>query len=120
VAGLGILAAWWFYVRNWGLAERMTKGVKWLYDLLFNKYYVDEAYTAGIVKPLRMLGDVLSDTVEIRGIDGAVHGGSRFVILLGKSLCRLQTGLVRNYALAMLLGVVVVLAYFLVRGVMGW
>ncbi len=112
---VGFFAAYWIYVRHWGMAARMTKGAQRLYDLVYNKYYVDQAYNEAIVKPLRMLGDVLADAVEERGIDRAVDGLAQLTGLAGEGLRRLQTGLVRNYALAMLLGVVVILLYFLLR-----
>ena len=129
---LGIFTAYVAYVpesalsiRNWGLAGRITKrartnGVRRLYDVVYNAYYVDRAYTEAIVKPLRMLGDVLADAVEVQGIDGAVNGLARIVELSGEGVRRLQTGLVRNYALAMVVGVVAVLAYFIVRSLSGW
>ena len=129
---LGIFAAYVAYVpesaisiRNWGLAGRITKrartnGVRRLYDVVYNAYYVDRAYTEAIVKPLRMLGDVLAGAVELQGIDGAVNGLARIVELSGEGVRRLQTGLVRNYALAMVVGVVAVLAYFIVRSLSGW
>jgi len=118
-AAVGFLAAYWIYVRNWGLAARLTNSARWLYDLLDNKYYVDEAYMEAIVNPLRSLGAFLVDVVEERGIDAAVEGLARLVGLAGEGLRRLQTGLVRNYALAMLIGVVAILAYVLVRSVLG-
>jgi NADH-quinone oxidoreductase subunit L len=116
----GILAAYWIYVRNWGLAGRMTEGARRLYDLAFAGYYADRAYMEGIVQPLRALGDALAGAVEERTIDRAVNGVAELVGLAGEGLRRLQTGLVRNYALAMLLGVVAVLAYFVLRGVLSW
>jgi NADH-quinone oxidoreductase subunit L len=117
---VGTFAAYWIYVRRWGLAERMTRSAQWLYDIVYNKYYVDEAYTEVIVKPLRMLGRTLADTVELRSIDGAVNGLAHLVGLAGEGLRRVQTGLVRNYALAMLVGVVGVVVYFVVRAALGW
>jgi NADH-quinone oxidoreductase subunit L len=117
---IGFVAAYWIYVRNWGMAERMTKSAQWLYDIVYNKYYVDEAYTEAIVNPLRILADVLADVVERRSIDGAVDGLARLIGLAGEGVRRLQTGLVRNYALAMLIGVVAVVAYFVVRSVLGY
>ena len=118
VAG-GFVAAYWIYIRNWGLGARMTKSAQWLYDIVYNKYYVDEAYTEAIVKPLRMLGELMVDAVEERSIDGAVNGVARLVGLAGEGLRRLQTGLVRNYALAMFIGIVAVMIYFVVRSVWG-
>jgi NADH-quinone oxidoreductase subunit L len=119
-AAVGILAAYWIYIRNWGLAARMTRSAQWLYDIVYNKYYVDEAYTEVIVKPLRMLGGALADRVERRGIDAAVNGLARLTSLIGEGLRRVQTGLVRNYALAMFVGVVAVVIYFVVRAALGW
>jgi NADH-quinone oxidoreductase subunit L len=117
-AAAGILLAYWIYVRNWGMAERMTRGAQWLYDVVYNKYYVDEAYTEVIVKPLRMVGDFLDKDIEIRVIDGAVNGVGRLMGWFGDGLRRMQSGLVRNYALAMLVGVVGVVGFFLIRGVL--
>jgi NADH-quinone oxidoreductase subunit L len=116
----GFLGAYWLYVRRWGLAERLTQQARWLYDLLFNAYYVDEAYKEVVVNPLRSLAGVLADVVEVRGIDGVVHGLARVTSLAGEGLRRLQTGLVRNYALAMLAGVVALLAYLVLRGLFQW
>ena len=111
----GFAAAYWIYIRRWGLAARMTEGARWLYDLVDRKYYVDKVYDEAIVKPLRLLGDLLADAVEVRGIDGAVNGLARVVGLVGEGVRRVQSGLLRNYALAMLLGVVLILVYFLLR-----
>jgi NADH-quinone oxidoreductase subunit L len=116
----GFFAAYWIYIRNWGLAARMTKGSQWLYDLVYNKYHVDEAYTEGVVKPLRSLGGFLADAVEEGGIDRTVNGLAWLVGQAGEGLRRLQTGLVRNYALAMFVGVVAVVLYFVVRSVLGF
>ena len=120
MAAVGFFAAYWIYIRNWGLAARMTKSAQWLYDIVYNKYYVDEAYTEAIVKPLRMLGDMLDESVEQRGIDTAVNGLAQLTGLAGEGLRRLQSGLVRNYALAIMIGAVAVVAYFVVRGLLGF
>jgi NADH-quinone oxidoreductase subunit L len=117
-AAAGFFVAYWLYIRRWGLAERLTRQARWLYDILFSAYYVDEAYNEVIVNPLRALAGTLADVVEVRGIDGAVNGLARVTSLAGEGLRRLQTGLVRNYALAMLAGVVALLAYLVLRGVL--
>jgi NADH-quinone oxidoreductase subunit L len=118
-AAAGFFAAYWIYIRNWGLAARMTKRAQGLYDIVYNKYYVDEAYMEVIVKPLRMLGEILDRDVETRGIDRAIGGLAQLVRLAGEGVRRLQTGLIRNYALAMFIGVVAVLLYLVVRSVWG-
>ncbi len=117
---IGFVAAYWIYVRNWGMGARMTRSAQWLYDIVYNKYYVDEAYTEAIVKPLRMLAGILTDAVEERTIDGAVNGLARLFGQVGEGLRRLQSGLVRNYALAMFIGIVAVMIYFVIRSVWGF
>jgi NADH-quinone oxidoreductase subunit L len=119
-AVVGLLAAYWIYIRRWGLAARLTKSGQWLYDIIYNKYYVDELYAEAIVKPLRMLGQVLADAVEQRSIDRIVNGIADLIGLTGTGLRRLQTGLVRNYALAMLAGAIAILAYFFLRTLLGF
>jgi NADH-quinone oxidoreductase subunit L len=111
----GFLAAYWLYLRRWGRAESMARSIPWLYDLLYEGYHLDRAYSEAVVKPLRALGDWLSGPIEERGLDGAVEGLAWLLGLAGQGLRRLQTGLVRSYALAMLFGAVAVLAYFLIR-----
>jgi NADH-quinone oxidoreductase subunit L len=116
---LAFILAWWLYIRNWGMAERWSESARWLYNLVYNKYYVDQAYDEAIVKPLRRVAEVLSSVVEARGIDGATNGVGRLVGLAGEGLRRLQTGLVRDYALVLLVGAVLVVIYFVIRSVLG-
>jgi NADH-quinone oxidoreductase subunit L len=120
VVGAGFFAAYWIYIRNWGLAARMTKSAQWLYDLVYNKYYVDEGYMEAIVKPLRALAALLNTAVEERSIDAAVNGLGRLFGRAGEGLRRLQSGLVRHYALALLAGAVGIVIYFLLRGLLGF
>jgi NADH-quinone oxidoreductase subunit L len=119
-AAIGFFLAYWIYIRKWGLAARVTKSLQWLYDIVYNKYYVDEAYMEVVVQPLRSLAGFLTDIVEERTIDAAVNGLAQVVGLAGEGVRRLQTGLVRNYALAMFLGVVAIIVYFVVRGILGY
>lgn len=116
---VGFFVAYWLYVRNWGTAERWTSSAQWAYDLLYNGFYVDEGYTRYITRPLHKLSQLLADLVEARGIDGAVNGLARLTGLVGEGLRRLQTGLVRHYALALLIGAVAIVAYFVVRSMLG-
>lgn len=116
---IAITLAWWLYIRKWGTAERWSQGAGWLYDLVYHKYYVDQAYERAVVKPLRSFASVLSRVVEARGIDGAVTGFGRLVSLAGDGLQRLHTGRVRQYALVLLAGAVLVVLYFFLRSVLG-
>jgi NADH-quinone oxidoreductase subunit L len=118
-SGAGFCLAYWLYIRHWGLAERWTASARGIYNLLFKGFGVDEAYSLAVAKPMRRVGEILSDMIEPRGIDAAVNGIGRLTLLAGDVLRRLQTGLLRNYALGILLGAVITVAYFVLRGVLG-
>ena len=51
VAIVGIFLAYKMYIKQPELPDKVTKKVPGLYDLIYNKYYVDELYDATIVEP---------------------------------------------------------------------
>jgi len=109
---LGILLAWRLYGHGFQYKENKNP----LYQLAFHKYYVDELLNAIIVQPVLWFGRTATRWLE----GGVLDGGSREVatLLRGTSagLRRLQTGYMRNYALAILIGVVLIILYYAVRG----
>jgi len=115
VAILAIILAQYMYLVNPDRPGRLSKRYASIYKLLSNKYYVDEIYMAGIVNPLRNLASFLSRVMDAGIIDGAVNGLAAFFGRAGEETRKLQTGYVRNYGLAMLMGVVVVLGYLILR-----
>jgi NADH-quinone oxidoreductase subunit L len=80
--------------------------------ILANKWYVDELYDAVIVKPIDGLAGFLKNVVEKSGIDGVVNGVGRFVQYSSRQLRLLQSGLVGNYILFMVLSIVVLFLIF--------
>jgi NADH-quinone oxidoreductase subunit L len=76
-------------------------------------WYIDWAYDRLIARPSTEAATVTSAVVETKGIDGAVNGFARIVRSTGLGLRRLQTGYVRNYALGLAGGLVLILAYVL-------
>jgi NADH-quinone oxidoreductase subunit L len=113
-AGIGIATL--FFKSQPERADRMAASFPGVHRLLFNKYYVDEAYDAAIVQPLEAASEkLLWRTVDAGVIDGAVNGTGA-IVRGGASLLRLfQTGSVRAYAASVFIGVLFVLAYYLVR-----
>jgi NADH-quinone oxidoreductase subunit L len=83
--------------------------------LLLNAYYVDALYDRVIVRPLFALSSVLARAFDLGVLDGIVNGLGRAVVAGAGGLRRLQTGYVVNYALTMLAGAVLVVAFLLVR-----
>jgi len=113
-AGIGI--ATYYFLKNCRAAAVMAARFAGLRLVLQNKYYVDEIYDATVVQPIRIVSeDGLWKTIDVRLIDGAVNGVGETVGCASEVLRRVQTGSVRAYAASLLLGVVLVLGYYLWR-----
>jgi NADH-quinone oxidoreductase subunit L len=95
--------------------ERVSQSSPRLRALLLNAYYVDALYDRVIVRPLLALSESLARVFDLGVIDGIVNGVGRAVTAGAAGLRRLQTGYVVNYALTMLAGAVVLVAFLLVR-----
>jgi NADH-quinone oxidoreductase subunit L len=115
IALLGIGLAYWFYVANPDMPASLAVRFKPVFKLLANKYYVDDVYDALFVKPGIALARFCAQGIDKATIDGIIDGGARLMAQGGARLGRLQSGYIRHYALAMFLGVVVVVAYFFLR-----
>jgi NADH-quinone oxidoreductase subunit L len=112
----GIALAAFIWLRRRELADALARRFAGLYRLLLNKYYVDEAYDATVVEPIRVASEeALWRGVDIGVIDGAVNGTGSLVAGGSGVLRRLQTGSVRAYAGAMFIGVIAILGYYLWR-----
>jgi NADH-quinone oxidoreductase subunit L len=79
--------------------------------VLANKWYVDEIYDAIIVRPIVRASSALWRFVDVRIIDGAVNGVALLSRGLGWAGARLQTGQVNTYAFAIVIGMLILLAF---------
>jgi NADH-quinone oxidoreductase subunit L len=82
---------------------------------LAHGWYVDDVYSAVLVAPGKAGAEFLASVVDRRVIDGAVNGVGQLFQWAASRGRRLQTGLVRNYGLAFLVGVVLIFVYVGVR-----
>ena len=115
-AAIGLLAAWWFYIRKPQTAEKLAENFRAAYDLLLNKYYVDEMYDTLIIRPLAWLSTVvLWRGVDVAGIDGTVNGVADLAQDFGGQLRRLQSGNARTYGTWVVAGAVALATLFLWR-----
>jgi NADH-quinone oxidoreductase subunit L len=116
------------------------------FTLLENKYWVDELYGYIIIKPYQWLANFLGETFETRiwhdfihdvVLVGGFHLQTRFLSgsfdlgfidgitnflgdgfkELGAQLRKIESGFVRNYALAIFIGVIIVIGYILLRAI---
>jgi len=113
VAGIGIYTAYKLYMLRPDLPGWLAEKFKVPYDLIYNKYYVDEIYDTIVVEPIKDGSTLLWTQVDDKVVDGAVNGSASTVAWLSAHLRRLETGFLQNYALAIVLGVTLVVGYLL-------
>jgi NADH-quinone oxidoreductase subunit L len=107
---LGISIAYYMYVVNTALPEKITTSLGGLYTLVYNKYFVDEIYDATVVRPLiEGSTTVLWHAVDQGVIDGTVNGVGLESRRIGGVLKLIQSGNIRSYATWVVLGSVVLL-----------
>ncbi len=110
----GLALAFHLVLRSPAAAERMAgRTFPGLYRMMLDKWKVDEFYDRAVVRPLSAFARFCWSVVDVAGIDGAVNGVARLCGRAGASLRRAQTGLTGNYALAMTVGLVLLLLYAL-------
>ena len=112
---LGLLLGWWVYAKRASIAERwqsLAGGVP--YRVLLNKYYVDEAYEASLIRPGHALSEkVLWKSVDVGLIDGLMVNGSALAVAILSSVLRLfQNGSLRFYVYVFSTGLFVFMLYF--------
>ena len=112
LAGAGL--AYLFYIAKPALPEKLAAKAHAMYSIMLNKYYVDDVYNAFLVWPVvRMSREFLWKFVDIFMIDGAVNGIGQVIRGSARGLRHMQSGYVRTYAGWILLGGVLVIAWFL-------
>ncbi len=108
-AAVGILVARSIYLRHSQPAERFEP------ELLRRAWRFDEALAAFFSGPGRAFASFTSRILDGRVIDGAVNGVATLVRQGGSRLRVTQTGYIRNYALGMAAGAVLLLGFFVLR-----
>jgi NADH-quinone oxidoreductase subunit L len=78
-------------------------------------WYINEAFDFAIGRPGTRLAAFTATVVDNRVIDGAVNGVAALVRGTGGALRRVQSGYVRNYALAITVGIVALLGFMVTR-----
>jgi NADH-quinone oxidoreductase subunit L len=114
VAGIGL--AYVMYVLAPGLPGALANRFGAVYRFVFNKWYFDELYDALFVRPAFYIGRGLWKSGDGALIDGVGPDGIAAATLsLARRATRLQTGYVFHYAFAMLIGVLILITWYLFR-----
>jgi len=110
---LGIAIAFVMYIVNPLLPVRMAQVFGSIYRLFLNKWYVDELYNTIFVQPAIRLARLLWQVGDVTLIDGVPNGLAELTSDGSRQAVKLQTGSLAVYAFAMLIGVVVLVAIFM-------
>jgi len=108
---LGILAGFSMYVRHRPDPAAVSRAAGPLYRLLVNKYFVDELYDHRIVEAFRAAFGAMW-AFDIHVIDGLANRLGWLAAVGGTALRRGQTGIVGNYALTIVAGLLVILVAY--------
>ena len=116
LAVAGIATAWYLYLVRPDLPRRIASGFGPLYALVERKYGFDELYSWLFSSGVRLLGTGLWKAGDQAVIDGLVgNGAARAVGWFSKVMRLVQSGMIYRYASAMLIGVVLLIYWFLKR-----
>jgi len=107
----GLVLAWVLYVRQPELPGLFAEDFGQFYQLVLDKFRIDELYDAVIVGPLFALADFIAFRFDPGVVDGAVNGTGTVVTEASSIWRRAQTGNVQHYALSFLLGALVLVWY---------
>jgi NADH-quinone oxidoreductase subunit L len=114
LAAAGVALSWFFTMQRPDLAEAVKQRFSLIYRILDNKYGFDafnEKYLAG---GARWIGDKLWRIGDVQVIDGFfVNGTARLIGRASQVIRQLQSGLIYHYAFAMIIGVFVLLTFFM-------
>jgi NADH-quinone oxidoreductase subunit L len=113
---VGIAMAYVMYIARPEWPARIARTFRGLYLFLLNKWYFDELYDALFVRPALAIGRGLWKGGDGAVIDGLGPDGFAAVTRdVARRASRLQSGYVYHYAFAMLIGVVVLVSFYLYR-----
>ncbi|MEO6321616.1 MAG: NADH-quinone oxidoreductase subunit L [Polaromonas sp.] len=109
----GVVLAYYMYMVNPALPAAIKRNVSPIYNLLENKYYLDWFNENVLARGMRGLGTVLWKVGDQKIIDGALVNGSwKLVGWISGMVRRLQSGYIYHYAFGMIIGVFVLMTYF--------
>jgi len=109
----GVLLAYYMYMVNPALTAAIKRMALPVYTLLENKYYLDWFNENVLARGARALGMGLWKSGDQALIDGALVNGSwKLVGWFSGLVRRLQSGFIYHYAFAMILGIFVLMTYF--------
>jgi NADH-quinone oxidoreductase subunit L len=116
LAVLGFGLAWLLYLREPHLPDMIRDRIKPIYNLLVRKYGFDEFNQKVFAGGARFVGGLLWRIGDVKIIDGlAVNGTARAIGWLSSIVRHVQSGYIYHYAFAMIIGLFLLMTFFLHR-----
>jgi NADH-quinone oxidoreductase subunit L len=110
----GIFTAWYFYMVKTDMPGKVKQKFGPIYTLLDRKYYIDEFYSWFFAGGARALGRGFWKFGDVKIIDGFfVNGSARVVVWAAGLIRQFQSGYIYHYAFTMIVGVFVLLSFWL-------
>ncbi|MBI4006214.1 MAG: NADH-quinone oxidoreductase subunit L, partial [Gammaproteobacteria bacterium] len=116
----GVFLAWLFYIRFPQLPGQIASAVKPLYQMLVNKYGCDDFNQIVFAGGTRGIGRFLWQIGDVMVIDGFAVNGSALTVRWFSSVVRhVQSGYLYHYAFTMIIGLLILLAVFVHKILLG-
>jgi NADH-quinone oxidoreductase subunit L len=110
-AGVGLSA--FFYLKRPDIPAAIAQRFAFIHQMLLNKYWFDELYSAIFASGARLLGGTLWRRGDQNVIDGfIVDGSAHLVERISRLIKAFQSGYIYHYAFAMLIGVFALVTWF--------
>jgi NADH-quinone oxidoreductase subunit L len=109
----GVVTAWYIYMKNPDIADNTRRRFRGIYELLINKYYADEFNDFVFAGGARGVGRLLwriGDSIIIDGL--IVNGSAKLVGWVAGVVRHVQTGYLYHYAFSMIIGLLLMLGWF--------
>ena len=139
IALAGMMLAKKLYITSPELPDKLTEKFRKMYTVLLNKYYVDEIYDASVVNPIKSVSRGLwrFDAKRVDGVvnftgyftlitshlsylwdtyvvDGLVNGVANLIKFFSSTGRKLQSGFLNTYAMIMLVGIFILVSFYIV------
>ncbi|MGB7817080.1 MAG: NADH-quinone oxidoreductase subunit L [Methylotenera sp.] len=114
LAAGGVTLAWFFYMKRPDIPASLQQRFNTIYQILENKYGFDSFNERVFAGGARWIGNKLWQIGDVQLIDGTmVNGTARLVGRISGIIRQLQSGLIYHYAFAMIIGVFLMLTFFI-------
>jgi len=117
-ATIGFFGAWFLYYKRTDLPGKLAKGAGGIYQLVLDKYRIDELYGAVFIQPIIALStNVFWKGIDRGLIDGTVDAAAAGANETSDAMRHMQSGNIRSYAGWVAVGAAAVIAFMVWRGV---